>query len=535
MLKEFYLINKNKKLFNYKSNNDGIILIEYNLYCSSHLCQALIANFIKKKTSNKIIAYYNYSLIVSPLKLKFITKIKWAITNLLGLKFKSIYRSFGVQKFIRPNISKEISKKAEKISKKYFQKKRTQNDILNFGIDKIWIGDLLYDTFLKSKIKPSIDTNSDEFKSFFKEFVELFFYWKEYLDNNNITNIIGVHTCYSFGLLIRIGINRNVPCFVTNTRDIFKINKKIPTMYGDYTVAKKLVNNLPNYIKKKGIIQAKKRIKERLSGKLVNDLFLTNISAFKKLSKLKRVLNKNSKIKILICTHDYFDAVHLHGKHFFTDFHTWLEYLGKLSEKKKFEYDFYLKNHPNFGNKYDRYRDITEVHLKDFLKRYKNIKQIPNNTSHHQIISEGINFVLTVHGTVAMEYAYLDIPVINATLNNPHINYNFSINPLSLSDYKNKLNNLKKIKLNAKKKEIEEFYFTRYIYPDNNWLFLNYDKFLKSVNGYENIHSKLFYNYWLKNFSKKDKKRIFKSLDNFFNSNDPRISIRNTGKYKKLK
>ena len=170
MLKEFYLINKNKKLFNYKSNNDGIILIEYNLYCSSHLCQALIANFIKKKTSNKIIAYYNYSLIVSPLKLKFITKIKWAITNLLGLKFKSIYRSFGVQKFIRPNISKEISKKAEKISKKYFQKKRTQNDILNFGIDKIWIGDLLYDTFLKSKIKPSIDTNSDEFKSFFKEF-----------------------------------------------------------------------------------------------------------------------------------------------------------------------------------------------------------------------------------------------------------------------------------------------------------------------------------------------------------------------------
>ena len=71
-----------------------------------------------------------------------------------------------------------------------------------------------------------------------------------------------------------------------------------------------------------------------------------------------------------------------------------------------------------------------------------------------------------------------------------------------------------------KKKEIEEFYFTRYIYPDNNWLFLNYDKFFKSVNGYENIHSKLFYNYWLKNFSKKIK-RIFKSLDNFFNSNDP--------------
>ena len=84
MFKELGLINKNKKLFNHKSNNDGIILLEYNLYCSSHLCQALIANFIKTKTFNKIVAYYNYSLIVSPLKQKLITKIKWKITNLFG-------------------------------------------------------------------------------------------------------------------------------------------------------------------------------------------------------------------------------------------------------------------------------------------------------------------------------------------------------------------------------------------------------------------------------------------------------------------
>ena len=88
--------------------------------------------------------------------------------------------------------------------------------------------------------------------------------------------------------------------------------------------------------------------------------------------------------------------------------------------------------------------------------------------------------------------------------------------------------------MKTKKREIEEFYFIRYIYPDNNWLFLNYDKFLKNVNGYENIHSKPFYNYWLKYFTEKDKKRIFKSLDNFFKSTDPRISIRNTGKYRKL-
>ena len=38
---------------------------------------------------------------------------------------------------------------------------------------------------------------------------------------------------------------------------------------------------------------------------------------------------------------------------------------------------------------------------------------------------------------------YLGIPVINATLDHPHINYNFNINPKNLNDYKKIINNLK--------------------------------------------------------------------------------------------
>jgi len=534
MLNEINLYKKNKDHFNIKSKNKSIILVEYNHYCSSHLCQALISNFIKEKTYNKIVAYYNYSLIVSPLKQKLVTKIKWFITNLLGLKFKGIYKSFGVESFIRPNISNKVSTQSEKIAINFFKHKKTKENVIDFHINKIWIGDLLYDTYLKSQIVPTIDVNSNDFKIFFREFIELFFYWKSYLEKNTVTNIIGVHSCYSFGLLIRIGLNKGIPCYVVNTRDIFKLDKNIPTMFGDYILTKKIFNRLSPKIKKIGLNLAKKKIEARFKGKLVNDLFLTNISAFKKLDTSKNILKKNKKKKVLICTHDYFDAVHLHGKHFFSDFHTWLEYLGELSEKKNLEYDFYLKNHPNFGNRFDRYREITDHHLNDYLKKYKRINLIPNNTSHHQIISEGIDFVLTVHGTVAMEYAYFNIPVINATRNNPHIKYNFSISPKNLNDYKKILNNLKTIKLKINKKEIIEFYFMRYVYPDNNWLFKNYDNFLEKVNGYENIHSKIFYNYWLKFFNKKDKQRIYKSLNNFIYSKKSRMSVLDTDKFKDI-
>ena len=48
MINNLSLIRKNKQLFNYKSSNKKIILVEYNSFHGSHLCQALLANFFKK-------------------------------------------------------------------------------------------------------------------------------------------------------------------------------------------------------------------------------------------------------------------------------------------------------------------------------------------------------------------------------------------------------------------------------------------------------------------------------------------------------
>ena len=62
--------------------------------------------------------------------------------------------------------------------------------------------------------------------------------------------------------------------------------------------------------------------------------------------------------------------------------------------------------------------------------------------SHHQLIDEGIDFVLTVYGTVASELPIHGIKVINASVNNPHFYYNYCINPRSLKEYERILLNL---------------------------------------------------------------------------------------------
>ena len=54
-------------------------------------------------------------------------------------------------------------------------------------------------------------------------------------------------------------------------------------------------------------------------------------------------------------------------------------------------------------------------------------KNIDNDKYHviHHFLKKKVNLLLTCYGTIAHEYAYFGIPVINASINNPHINYNF--------------------------------------------------------------------------------------------------------------
>ena len=524
MINNLSLIRKNKQLFNYKSSNKKIILVEYNSFHGSHLCQALLANFFKKKHSSKIIAYFNYCLIVSPLKINFFQKIKWKMSSLLSLSFKGIYKSFGVEEFIRPVITEEMTSKASNIRDNFFKKKVFHRDIVNFKINKIWIGDLIYDTYLKSRLVPTINIQDDDFKNFFKEFLELFFYWEKFFKLNKVTQTIGVHSCYSFGLPLRISAYNDIPGYAINTRAVMKIDKKIPTMYGNFKFFKKDFLRIRN--KKQALTISKKNLDLRFSGISGVDVGLYNRekSSFSRKKNKKDLIQKNSKIKILICTHDFLDSIHVNGKNFFPDFYLWIDFLGKLSNKKVKDYDFYIKSHPNLGNKYEKYQKYTNTFVNNLLKKYPKIKKIPNNTSHHQIIAAGINYVLTVYGSVGIEYACLGIPVINASRNNPHINYNFNINPKNQKDYIKILSNLKKRKFKINQKEVLECYFMKHFFWDENWLFDNYKAFMSSIGGYHNIHTFRLYKYWYENIDEKFIKKINYRFNNFVNSYENRLS-----------
>jgi hypothetical protein len=224
-----------------------------------------------------------------------------------------------------------------------------------------------------------------------------------------------------------------------------------------------------------------------------------------------RILKENTRIKILVATHCFFDSPHPYGVNLFPDFYEWLYFLGDISELT--DYDWYIKTHPDFlpGN---------IPIIEEFISKHSKFNLIPSETSHLQLKEEGINFGMTVYGTIGFEYAALGITVVNASLCNPHIRYNFNIHPRTIDEYRNILLNLPEQKLDIDIDEVYEYYFMAFIHNVNNWLFQDYDGFLREIGGYHAQFGPISYSIFMREFSNNRHLQILSCLRRFLESRE---------------
>ena len=102
--------------------------------------------------------------------------------------------------------------------------------------------------------------------------------------------------------------------------------------------------------------------------------------------------------------------------------------------------------HPTYKDKFKISQNFSKKVIYKIIKKYPNLTLIPNNTSHHKLIKEGIDFVITCFGNVGIEYPNFDIRAICCCKTNPFVNYNFNLHPKNVKDFDKIINNLKKYK-----------------------------------------------------------------------------------------
>tara|TARA_A100001011_G_scaffold383697_1_gene455257 strand:- start:67 stop:588 length:522 start_codon:yes stop_codon:yes gene_type:complete len=153
--------------------------------------------------------------------------------------------------------------------------------------------------------------------------------------------------------------------------------------------------------------------------------------------------------------------------------------------------------------------------IKYFLNKYKKFNLIESDISHKQLITEGINLVLTGFGTIGFEYAYFEIPVINASLNNPHISFDFNHHPLDLKEYRKAIINYKKLKINFSKNQLYEYFFMRYL--NNFYLYPDELSKNRDIEAFDD-HSYKVYERWLRLYNNKVDADLKNKIDKFIES-----------------
>ncbi len=226
--------------------------------------------------------------------------------------------------------------------------------------------------------------------------------------------------------------------------------------------------------------------------------------------KYKKVKN-TKKINIVIFSHNFVDSPHIHGNHFFSDFKQWFNFLQSTIEKT--DYNWYIKDHPTSN-------EITKNEINNFLQKNQKIKYLSKNFTNNKLLKLGIDYVLTVYGSIASEMPAYGINVISASKNNPHINHSFSINPKNLKDYKKILMNLNKYNKKINLTDLYRFHFMKYFLFKNNLFFCDPEKYFIFNKKKPLQFTPKMYEYWLKEFNLNHHKKIIKNLSEFINSKE---------------
>ncbi len=481
-----------------------IVLMEVNFMASSHISYSYLANALSQRNKACVVGYI-------PGKIKGLVKRLLANIELMTNIYPyNIYRSFGVKDIFYATSNKDDKVQINTVYNSILENLKTKKDVEDIVVNNIWIGDLIYDSYLRSFSQPTIDINDKGFLKHLYQSIELFISWSEYFEKNNVCAVSISHNVYLKAIPARIAISKNIPVYQINIHSCYCLNKEHLFSYADFIDFPEQFSNLSRHVRELGLKEAKTRIERRFSGEVGVDMSYSSKSAYS--GKIdKRLIKESNKVKVLIATHCFFDSPHSYCNNIFPDFYEWLDFLGGVSNST--DYDWYIKTHPD-------YLPGTMEVIEGFIKRYPKFNLLPSNSSHHQIIDEGIDVALTVYGTIGFEYAALGIPVINCSVCNPHIAYNFNLHPQNLHQYTSLLSNLHNINLKINLKEVHEYYFMKHILKNENIFFDNYQATLKKIGGYNDQFEPFIYNEWIKEFSLDKYNSVINRIESFIDSKE---------------
>jgi len=387
-----------------------------------------------------------------------------------------VYKSFGMEDIVSFESNSDRELYIERESEKIFAHIKSMDDWQNIKVDGESYGISIIRDYLR-KYELSFEPLSDEFNTCVKAALNTIVTWKEFFKQNTVKTVILWDGAHNESYLRDIALEGNIPTYIIHSLGT-QVARKNHNVGCSYKFLKKFYNMLSPEEAKQGIEWAKKNIQRMQEGKKAyvpyrsvknGDEFVFSLKS----KEMQNYGNCDGGIKVMICPHIFNEDEWLNGEQLCGEnYLSWLKCVGDLSLQTN--YDWYIKLHPNEDARGKRIMD-------EYTRRYPKIKLLPATISPWDIKSLGIQYILTIAGSVGHEYPLLGIDVVNAG-NNPHISFEFNINPKTVDEYKEILLNISDYSALKYNKQIYEFYAIYYLYYKNNDFSYEIQEIFKNIN-----------------------------------------------------
>lgn len=185
-----------------KNHNGPEVLFELNGVHSAHIAYSYLAKVLAKKYEARITAYAATGI---P---SFWKKLEWKLSRYLSLREFSVYRSFGVSGFFQPQLGSSQLGRAKQLSDQILGELENKADIESIRIDGVWLGDLIYDFYLMTFKKPTIEIADECFKEFLLSAIGLYVFWDDYFESHDVRAVNVSHCVYINAIPLRIAVNK---------------------------------------------------------------------------------------------------------------------------------------------------------------------------------------------------------------------------------------------------------------------------------------------------------------------------------------
>ncbi len=496
--------------------NRSQVLLELNSLYFSHPGYTYLSSVLCQEFGASPVAYSAYA------SQKPLGHLIFRIKSLLPMgKFLS-YRAMGVSGFLKPTISRADRRLCRGEAARDLSKLKTKADLEDLVLEGVYVGDLIYGAFISAHREPTVMLDDPRLLRLVAEFRALLNYWTKYFDTHEVRAVVASHLVYEMGLAVRVGLMRGIDCFhfVDTGTALTRVTPAQPFYGAEHEDFLRDYARLSADEQEKGRALAAQKLRLRFSGFGDPDLNPASASAYRldaSASQPSFVFTSDDSFRVLIAGQLYWDSPHKRGKSLFPDFYEWLIFLGEKS--KNSPYSWYLKRHPDgLGHEDWLYEEL--------LRLYPHITLIPSDITHHQIFSEGVDVALTVHGTIGFEYPLHGIRVVNASKVNPHIAYEFSLTPESLSHYEHVLKNLHLVDYQISHDQVTEYYFMKNVFYTPNIFFRD---FQGEVRGPMTRNSPRALVKWVEEHSPEKHERLRDAVTTFVTSGDRRLHWKHYG------